>query len=168
VLWEHNSHLGDAAATEPGARGQINVGQLCRRRYGRAAYLIGTGTDRGTVAAADDWDEPVRVQAVRPAHPRSYERLFHDSGVTAGLLHLREPRRPELRDELLPSRLERAIGVVYRPETELQSHYFATCLPEQFDEYVWFDATRAVTPLGAREAGALAVAHPFSVGHAGL
>jgi protein-L-isoaspartate(D-aspartate) O-methyltransferase len=168
VLWEHNSHLGDAEATEPGLRGQINVGHLCRRRFGRQAYLIGSGTDHGSVAAADDWDEPMRVKTVRPSHPRSYERLFHEAGLGAGLVHLREPRRPEVRVELLPPRLERAIGVVYRPDTELQSHYFEASLPQQFDEYVWFDATRAVSPIGAQEARAFDGAHPFSVGHVRL
>ena len=168
VLWEHNSHLGDAAATEPGLRGQINVGGLCRQHFGERAYLIGTGTDHGSVAAADDWDAPMRVQSVRPAQARSYERLFHDSGVAAGLLHLRAPRRGEVRAELLATRLERAIGVIYRPETELQSHYFEACLPQQFDEYAWFDATTAVSPLSAREARRLDAAHPFSVGHARL
>jgi erythromycin esterase-like protein len=141
------------------------VGALCRRHFGPAAYLIGTGTDHGTVAAADDWDGPLRIQAVRPSHERSYERLFHDSGVAAGLVHLRQPRREDVRGELLPSRLERAIGVIYRPETELQSHYFEASLPLQFDEYAWFDATRAVTPIGEREAGALEPSHPFAVGH---
>ncbi|HTE06125.1 MAG TPA: erythromycin esterase family protein, partial [Planctomycetota bacterium] len=163
VLWEHNSHLGDAAATEPGMRGQINVGMLCRRRFGEGAYLIGCGTDRGTVAAADQWDEPMQVMSVRPAHALSYERLFHDSGCAAGLLALRTPRRPAVREELLPPRLQRAIGVIYRPDTELQSHYLQTCLPVQFDEYAWFDVTRAVRPLGEREAAALPDGHPFAL-----
>ncbi|HZL98618.1 MAG TPA: protein-L-isoaspartate(D-aspartate) O-methyltransferase [Planctomycetota bacterium] len=168
VLWEHNSHLGDAAATEPGQRGQINVGRLCRQRFGPAAYLIGCGTDRGTVAAADDWDAPMRIKDVRPSHPRSYERLFHDAGLGAGLVHLREPRREEVRAELLPPRLERAIGVVYRPDTELQSHYFEACLPRQFDEYAWFDVTRAVSPIGSRQAAGLHGDHPFALRHARL
>ena len=81
---------------------------------------------------------------IRPSHPDSYERIFHDSSVPAFMLHLREPRRPEIRDELVEPRLERAIGVIYRPETELQSHYFQASLPHQFDEYVWFDQTEAV------------------------
>jgi protein-L-isoaspartate(D-aspartate) O-methyltransferase len=162
VLWEHNSHLGDATATEMGVRGQRNVGQLCRRAFGDRAYLVGFGTDHGTVAAAHDWDAPMDVMRVRPAHPESYERLCHDAGVPAFLLHLREPARAAVRDELAPARLERAIGVVYRPDTELQSHYFHAVLPAQFDEWIWLDETRAVQPVTEREARALPRAHPFA------
>ena len=124
VIWEHNSHLGDAAATEMGVGGQTNVGHLCRTRFGSSAYLIGQGTDHGTVAAAANWDEPVEIMQVRPGYPGSYENLCHDSRVEAFLLALREPRKPDVRAELAASRLERAIGVVYRPDTELASHYF--------------------------------------------
>jgi protein-L-isoaspartate(D-aspartate) O-methyltransferase len=148
VVWEHNSHVGNAAATEMGARGELNVGQLARATFGNAAYLVGFGTDHGTVAAASDWDGPMEVKHVRPAHAESYERLCHDAAVAAFLLALRYPRRQEVREELAAARLERAIGVVYRPETELASHYFQAVLPAQFDEYVWFDETHAVTPLG--------------------
>ena len=147
IVWEHNSHVGDASATEMGARGEHNVGMLTRREYGDAAFIVGFGTDRGTVAAATDWGGPMEVKSVRPSHPESYERVCHDSGVPAFALHLREPDRPELREELERPRLERAIGVIYRPETELQSHYFQASLPRQFDEYIWFDETRAVTPV---------------------
>jgi protein-L-isoaspartate(D-aspartate) O-methyltransferase len=163
VVWEHNSHVGDAAATEMSARGELNVGRLCRERHGDAAFLVGFGTDHGTVAAASDWDGPMQVMSVRPSHPESYERVCHESGVEAFLLHLREPARPEVREELEPARLERAIGVIYRPETELQSHYFYATLPHQFDEYVWFDETRAVTPLPTREVAGLPDTHPFGL-----
>ena len=146
VVWEHNSHIGDASATEMGARGELNVGMLCRREFGDDAYLIGFGTHDGVVAAASDWDGPLQYKQIRPSHRDSYERLCHDSTVPAFMLHLREPRRPELRDELDAPRLERAIGVIYRPETELQSHYFQASLPTQFDEFVWFDRTSAVHP----------------------
>lgn len=148
VVWEHNSHVGNAAATEMSTRGEINVGQLARAAFADAAYLVGFGTDHGTVAAASDWDGPMEVKSVRPAHADSYERLCHDAGHGAFLLALREPRRVDLRPELNGARLERAIGVIYRPETEMASHYFQAVLPAQFDEYVWFDETRAVTPLG--------------------
>lgn len=151
VVWEHNSHVGDAAATEMGARGELNVGQLCRARFHGRAYIVGFGTDHGTVAAASGWDEPMQRMRVRPSHPDSYERIFHDSGVRAFSLHLREPRRPEVRAELMEPRLERAIGVVYRPDTELASHYFQASLPHQFDELVWFDETRAVQALEVRQ-----------------
>ena len=147
VVWEHNSHVGNAAATEMSARGELNVGQLCREKFRDGAYIVGFGTDHGTVGAASDWDEPMQRMAVRPAHEGSYERLFHESDVPAFTLHLRAPRRMDLRSELLSPRLERAIGVVYRPETELASHYFHASLPHQFDELVWFDETHAVEPL---------------------
>jgi protein-L-isoaspartate(D-aspartate) O-methyltransferase len=162
VVWEHNSHLGDAAATEMAARGELNVGHLCRQRFGDRAYLVGFGTDHGTVAAAHDWDGPMHVMSVRPSHPRSYERLCHESGVPAFRLPLRTPRRAEVRDELMPPRLERAIGVVYRPETEMQSHYFHAVLPRQFDEWIWFDQTQAVRPVADAEARGLPRAHPFA------
>ena len=144
VVWEHNSHVGHAAATEMGARGEFNVGQLSRETFGQDAFLVGFGTDHGTVAAASDWGGPMEIKEVRPAHPDSYERLCHDSEIEAFMLHLRDPVRDEILDELLPPRLERAIGVIYRPETELASHYFQAVLPRQFDEYVWFDSTEAV------------------------
>jgi protein-L-isoaspartate(D-aspartate) O-methyltransferase len=148
VVWAHNSHLGDASATAMGARGEHNVGQLARIRFGADAYLIGFGTHAGTVAAADNWGEPMRVMQIQPSHPRSYERLAHDSGVPNFLLHLREPAEPAVRERLMPQRLERAIGVIYRPETELQSHYFNASLPRQFDEWIWLDETNAVTQIG--------------------
>jgi protein-L-isoaspartate(D-aspartate) O-methyltransferase len=161
VVWEHNSHVGDAAATEMAARGEHNVGNLCRRAYGDNVFIVGFGTDHGTVAAASDWDEPMQRMSVRPARADSYERLCHDSGVPAFLLHLRDPVRDVLREELMEARLERAIGVVYRPDTELQSHYFQAVLPAQFDEYVWFDETRAVEPLDAHTAE-LEARHPLA------
>ena len=163
AVWEHNSHIGDAAATEMGLRGEHNVGQLCRQAFGEAAYLVGFGTDHGTVAAAANWDEPMEVMRVPPAHPDSYERICHQSEVPAFLLPLREPARPEVREELIPARLERAIGVIYRPETERASHYFQASLPHQFDEYVWLDATTAVTPLGARSIGGVPDTYPFGL-----
>jgi protein-L-isoaspartate(D-aspartate) O-methyltransferase len=163
VVWEHNSHVGDAQATEMGARGEHNVGHLCRQHYGDQAFLVGFGTDHGTVAAAHNWDDPMTVMNVRPAHPESYERLFHESGVPAFLLHLRHPSREAVRQELMAPRLERAIGVVYHPTTELQSHYFQACLPMQFDEYVWFDETRAVSPLETVETAGVPETYPFGV-----
>jgi protein-L-isoaspartate(D-aspartate) O-methyltransferase len=147
IVWEHNSHVGDARATEMTRRGELNVGELCRESFAEEAYIVGFGTDHGTVAAASLWGGPMERKRVRPAHELSYEALCHESGLPAFLLHLREPRRPSIRDELMSPRLERAIGVIYRPETELASHYFEASLPRQFDEYVWIDETRAVEPL---------------------
>jgi protein-L-isoaspartate(D-aspartate) O-methyltransferase len=161
VVWAHNSHIGNAGATEMSSRGEFNIGQLCRERFGGDAFLVGFGTDHGTVAAATDWDAPMEAMAVRPAHRESYERLFHETAIPALLLPL--SARPEVREELAPPRLERAIGVVYRPETELQSHYFQAVLPVQFDEYVWFDATCAVRALGARAGRGMPDTYPFGV-----
>ena len=161
VVWAHNSHVGDADATEMAARGELNVGRLCRKALGDAAYLVGFGTDHGTVMAAHDWGDRPEVMQVRPSHERSYERCSHDSGVAAFLLPLRAPRRPEVREELLEPKLERAIGVIYRPRTEMQSHYFQAVLPRQFDEWIWFDETSAVTPRGPAEPGEPSEPHPF-------
>ena len=163
VVWEHNSHVGDASATEMGARGEHNVGMLTRRQFGDDAYLVGFGTDHGTVAAATDWGGPMERKRVRPSHPDSYERVFHDTDVPAFLTPLRNPHRIELREELDRPRLERAIGVIYRPETELQSHYFQARLPHQFDEFVWFDATQAVIPLVAHELEGMPDTYPFGL-----
>lgn len=147
IVWEHNSHVGDATATEMSARGEHNVGQLCRGLLGEGVYIVGFGTDHGTVAAASNWDEPMQRMRVVPAREGSYERVFHESGVPACALHLRRPARRAVREELASPLLERAIGVVYRPRTELQSHYFQANLARQFDEYIWFDETEAVRPL---------------------
>jgi protein-L-isoaspartate(D-aspartate) O-methyltransferase len=155
VVWAHNSHIGDARSTDMGmTRGELNLGQLCRQRFGDEAVLIGFGTHAGTVAAADNWGEPMRVMRMSPSLPESYERLAHDSGVDRGLLDLREGRHPELRQRLLEPRLERFIGVIYRPGTERWSHYATASVPMQFDGYVWFDQTTAVTPLDRPAAAA--------------
>jgi protein-L-isoaspartate(D-aspartate) O-methyltransferase len=164
VVWEHNSHVGDAGATEMAARGEFNVGRLAREAHGDGAFLVGFGTHSGTVAAAHDWDGAMEVMAVRPSHPESYERICHDTAVPAFHLHLREPERPEVREELEAPRLERAIGVIYRPETELLSHYFQAVLPWQFDEYVWFDETSAVTPFAAAARGTPDLPETFPFG----
>lgn len=146
VLWAHNSHLGDARATEMGQRrGELNIGQLVRERYGRDAVLVGFTTHSGTVTAATDWDEPAQRRVVRPSRPDSYEGLFHATGLHNFLLPLREG--DDHTAALRAPRLERAIGVIYRPETERQSHYFKTHLPDQFDVVLHFDTTRAVEPL---------------------
>jgi erythromycin esterase-like protein len=124
VVWAHNSHIGDASKTEMGlSRGELNIGQLCRERFGDAAALIGFGTHTGTVACASDWDGPLEIKRVRPALPGSYERLAHDSGVGASCSTCAKGRHSDLRDRLLDPKLERFIGVIYRPETERWSHY---------------------------------------------
>jgi len=161
VVWEHNSHIGDARYTEMSSRGELNIGQLVREAYGNECYLIGFGTDSGTVAAADDWDGPMRVKEVRGSHAESYERQCHESGVASFLLALGPER--ELRRRLTEPRLERAIGVIYRPQTELASHYFQAVLPRQFDEYCWFDRTSAVTPLDTARLRGLPETYPFGL-----
>jgi erythromycin esterase-like protein len=156
VVWAHNSHIGNAAFTDMGERrDEINIGQLTKERFDARARLIGFGTHSGTVAAADDWDEPMQVKQVRPSLAESYERMSHDSGVPRFLLDLREGEVGRgVREALLEPRLERFIGVIYRPETERWSHYSEAILPKQFDAWVWFDETSAVTPLpGARRPG---------------
>jgi protein-L-isoaspartate(D-aspartate) O-methyltransferase len=161
VVWAHNSHVGNAAATELGARGEINVGELCRRHFGDAAYAIGFGTDHGTVAAASDWNAPMEIKTVRPAHEESYERICHDSAVGRFFLALRG--QGDVRRALMEPRLERAIGVIYRPETEMASHYFAAHLPRQFDEYTWFDETTSVRPLASAELSGMPETYPFGL-----
>ena len=145
VVWEHNSHLGDARATDMGDAGELNVGQLVRERYGRDAVLIGFSTYTGTVTAASDWDEPAELKQVRPALTGSYEALFHSTGLSRFLLNLRQDGQAIT--SLRERRLERAIGVIYRPETERQSHYFYARLPDQFDAVIHIDETRAVEAL---------------------
>jgi erythromycin esterase-like protein len=150
VIWAHNSHLGDARATEMGRAGEWNVGQLIREDHEGDAFLIGFTTHTGTVAAATDWDASVERKSVRPSLPDSYERAFHDAGIPAFLLSLQAGTRLDrggAADLLRPRRLERAIGVIYRPETERLSHYFHAALPDQFDAVIHFDETTAVTPL---------------------
>ena len=160
AVWAHNSHLGDAAATGMSARGEVNVGHLARRVWGDRAYLVGFGTHAGTVLAADDWDSPGRVMAVRPSRPDSVERVCHETGLGRFTLPLRGAAGP-LADELARPRLERFVGVIYRPETELQSHYVPAALARQFDEWVWVDETTALRPLAEADAPALPHAHPF-------
>jgi erythromycin esterase-like protein len=161
VVWAHNSHIGDASATEMGWRGQFNIGELCKTAYRDRAMLIGFGTDHGTVMAADDWDGEMQVKTVLPSRPDSYERVFRTAGLMRSLTNLRENR--ELRDALGSPRLERAIGVIYRPETERQSHYFEAVLPEQFDAYVWFEQTSAVTPLPTEIPHGVPETYPFGL-----
>jgi len=143
VVWAHNSHLGDARATEMGQRGELNLGQLIRQRVGRRALLVGFTTYAGSVTAASDWDSPAERKQVRPALAGSYEALFHQTALGNFYLGLHGPVAEALRDR----RLERAIGVVYRPDTERQSHYFSAELPRQFDAVLHYDRTRAVEPL---------------------
>jgi erythromycin esterase-like protein len=144
VVWEHNSHIGDARMTEMSRRGELNVGQLVRQRRPDDAVLVGFTTYAGTVTAASAWDAPAERKRVRPALPESYEALFHRVGEPRFLVDL---LRGEAAEALRTPRLERAIGVIYRPETERASHYFSARLAGQFDAVVHIDETRAVEPL---------------------
>jgi erythromycin esterase-like protein len=162
VVWAHNSHLGDARATEMGRRGELNVGQLVRQRHGRDAMLVGFSTHHGTVTAASSWDGPSERKRVRPALPGSYERAFHDTSIYQFLLHC----RGEAHEPLSRPMLERAIGVIYSPDTERYSHYFHARMSEQFDAVLHFDETRAVEPLERTtewEAGEVPETFPFGV-----
>jgi len=165
IVWAHNSHIGDARFTDMGmARGEHNIGQLARQAWGEAVALVGQGTHAGTVAAADDWDEDMRVMQVRPSRAGSIERLCHDTGTPRFLLDLRPGVHAALRHALLPARLERYIGVIYRPDTERWSHYAESILPQQYDAFLWFDETRAVEPLGREHARAgVPDTYPFGV-----
>ncbi len=153
VVWEHNSHLGDARATEMGRRGELNVGQLTRERYGNESFLIGFTTYAGTVTASDNWGEIAQRKRVRPAIPGSVEEVFHRAGGDRFLVIPRAGTRAfSALDNTL---LERAIGVIYRPETERQSHYFTARVSSQFDAVIHIDESRAVEPL-ERTAGWIA------------
>ena len=144
VVWAHNSHLGDARATEMGRRGELNLGRLVRERHGAKACLVGMSTYTGTVTAASDWDAPAERKRVRPGLAGSYETLLHEAGQASFWLDLGDRA---CADALADERLERAIGVIYRPQTERWSHYFGARLPGQFDVYVHIDETHALRPL---------------------
>ena len=163
IVWAHNSHVGNAIATEMGKRGEHNIGQLCREHFGNDCYAIGFGTNDGTVAAASGWDAAMEVMTVRPAHPQSYERLFHMTHAPGLLLPLSTCVSDQLRVKLGQPRLERAIGVIYRPDSELASHYFEAVLPRQFDEYIWIDRTSAIEPFDVTELEGLPDTYPFGI-----
>jgi erythromycin esterase-like protein len=157
VVWAHNSHLGDARATEMGTAGELNVGQLVRKQHPDDSLLLGFTTYDGTVTAAEDWDGPAERMTVRPGRSDSYEGLFHEVNGGDFLIDLRDIPKP------LPRRLERAIGVIYRPETERQSHYFEASLSRQFDIVLHLDHTRALEPMersAAWEAAELPETYP--------
>ncbi len=156
VVWAHNSHLGDAAATDMARRGEWNLGQLTREKYGREVVrIIGFTTYTGTVTATDNWDEAAQLKRVRQGLPESCEHLFHQTEIENFFLNLRDDGGggDELRETVFAKPiLQRAIGVIYRPQTERVSHYFETYLAEQFDGVIHFDETRAVTPLDSAAA----------------
>ena len=163
IVWAHNSHLGDARATEMSHYGEVNVGQLIRERFGKDAVLIGFSTYQGTVTAASDWGAPAERKNVRPALRGSYEELFHQTGLGRFWINLRGAGQIGV---LQPRRIERAIGVIYRPENERLSHYFHARLPEQFDAIIHLDETTAAEPLeraSVWDQGELPETYPFKV-----
>jgi protein-L-isoaspartate(D-aspartate) O-methyltransferase len=162
IIWAHNSHIGDAAATEMSSRGEYNIGHLCQKEFGAQSYAIGFGTHGGTVAAASNWDGPMEIKQVLPAIAESYEGCCHDSGIASFCLDLRQSASDAV-EGLRKPHLERAIGVIYRPETELASHYFQAILPDQFNEYIWFDQTRAVSPFETRALEEMPDTYPFGL-----
>lgn len=164
VVWAHNSHVGDARATDMARRGEWNLGQILREQRPEKVVSIGFTTHTGTVTAASEWDAPAERVAVRPSLAGSYERLFHKTGIPRFWLDFRQ--RPSLADQLRPPALERAIGVIYRPSTERASHYFTASLPEQFDAVIHLDHTRAVEPLeriGEWRAGEVEETYPTGI-----
>jgi putative phosphoribosyl transferase len=164
VVWAHNSHIGDARVTDMGVnRGELNIGQLCREEWGTDAALIGFGTHSGTVACASDWDGPMEIKAVRPSRADSFEAICHAAAGDRFLLDLRPSVDEALRAALAEPRLERYIGVIYRPETERWSHYSHAILSDQYDGYVWFDRTQAVVPLPIRPAPGEDDTYPFGL-----
>ena len=161
IVWAHNSHIGDAGATAMGESGEFNIGQLCKIKFRERAALIGFSTDRGQVMAADEWGGKPRVKTVLPSRSDSWERVFLDAGHARSLTNWRAD--PALARDLSLRRLERAIGVIYRPETERQSHYFDAHLSRQFDALVWFEETTAVQPLPGAPAEGAPDIYPFGL-----
>jgi protein-L-isoaspartate(D-aspartate) O-methyltransferase len=147
IVWAHNADIGDASATSLGSRGEPTLGQLCRREFGDLVHLVGFGVASGTVTAAREWGGSPETTTLSPAHPESCEHLCRMARLPAFILPLRDPLHADAREELRTPRLQRAIGAVYRPQTELASHYFQSSLSDQFDEYVWFDRGTGLLPL---------------------
>lgn len=163
VVWAHNTHVGDASATAMGWNGETNIGELCRTAFGDRAVSIGFGTDHGTVAAASEWGGSMEVKTVRPCRADSIERAFLRAGLAQSLTEWRSSNKGLVREALQVPLLERAIGVIYRPETELTSHYFQAVLADQFDAYVWFARTQAVTPLSHDVPRGVPDTYPFGL-----
>lgn len=165
VVWAHNSHIGNAVATEMYSRGEINIGHLCKEYFGNKSYHIGFGTHTGTVAAAHNWGDQMEVMPVKESRYDSYENLCFQANIPAFTLPLRpKDSGKKLKEMLSTPKLERAIGVIYRPKTELSSHYFHAVLPAQFDEYVFFKSSKAITPIAVASAPEkLLPNHPFGI-----
>jgi erythromycin esterase-like protein len=166
VIWAHNVHVGDAKATNL-THGHANLGRLVREKFGRDVAILGCGTYTGTVAAAKEWNGDLEIMDLAPCIPNSYESLAHETGLSRFFLDLRDDKcDQELRKELKDERKERFIGVIYDPETDMESHCVDAVLPEQFDGYIWFDVTSAVKPLEIQQPKAtlpLAETYPWGL-----
>jgi erythromycin esterase-like protein len=163
VVWAHNSHLGDARATDMAARGEINLGQLARERYGEEVFAVGFTTYSGEVTAASNWEAPAERKVVRLALPESCESLFHAMKISRFILPLGDAAVRKILDRPM---LQRAIGVIYRPDTERISHYFRSRLPDQFDAVIHLDRTRALVPFertAGWNAGEMPETYPWAV-----
>lgn len=161
IVWAHNSHIGDAGATAMGEQGEFNIGQLARVKFRDQLVAIGFSTDRGRVMAADDWGDPPRIKTILPARADSWEHVLLDAGEGCALFDWR--RDKSLRDAVSMRRLERAIGVIYRPDTERWSHYFDAHLGRQFDAMVWFEVSSPVTALAGAPAEGAPDIYPFGL-----
>jgi erythromycin esterase-like protein len=161
IVWAHNSHIGDAGATAMGEQGEFNIGQLARVKFRDQLVAIGFSTDRGRVMAADDWGDPPRIKTIIPARADSWERVLLDAAKGHALFDWRSDK--SLRDAVSMRRLERAIGVIYRPDTERWSHYFDAHLGRQFDAMVWFEETSPVTALAGAPAEGAPDIYPFGL-----
>jgi erythromycin esterase-like protein len=150
IVWAHNSHVGDARATEMSDDGQITLGQIARQRHPGEVALIGFTTHEGSVIAANDWEEPAERMRVRPSLPGSWEELMHEAGDPRFFLCASDMKRVIGEHA---ERLQRAIGVVYRPETERRNHYLHARLADEFDIVIHIDSTRGVEPLDSIESG---------------
>lgn len=164
VVWAHNSHIGDARHTDMGrSRGELNIGQLCRQAFGDDAALIGFGTASGTVAAASEWDDPMEIKTIRPPLPGSHESICHAVDLERFLWDFDKDQSAAFLNLTAQARLERYIGVIYRPETERASHYSYAELSKQYDAFVWFDQTHALTPLATLTNAAEDETYPFGL-----
>jgi erythromycin esterase-like protein len=148
VVWAHNTHIGDARATDMADAGMVNIGQLARERYGAdQVVLVGFGTHRGTVVAGDAWGAPMGLKALPPARPDSLEDVLHATAPPEALFVFPRGDRPDLLTDELD---HRAVGVVYQPDRERWGNYVRTVLGERYDAFFWFDETRGVRPLHTR------------------
>jgi erythromycin esterase-like protein len=146
IIWAHNHHVGNGAATPMLQMGISNLGQLLKERFKTGTYHVGFGFHHGTFLASPRWDDPMQVYPLLPPHQGSYESLFHDTAIPSFFLPFRKEHSPNARHVLMPQRLNRSFGSVYLPEKAAE-YAWPTHLPVEYDEYVWFDETHAISPI---------------------